>query len=50
MKVLVISLFVGAMGYAPVYAFDNLVLPQLNALQQTYQSAGQTAAAIAGDE
>jgi hypothetical protein len=43
MRFLVLATFVAAFAYVPVWAFDNLVLPQISGLHKTYQAAAQMA-------
>jgi hypothetical protein len=43
MRFLLLATFVAAFAYVPVWAFDNLVLPQISGLHQTYQAAAQMA-------
>lgn len=47
MKVLLLTLFVGFLGFTPVYMFNELVLPQLNALSESYQGYDAYASKIA---
>lgn len=47
MKILVLALFAGCLGAAPVYMFNNFVVPQLNALSQTYQGFDAYATEVA---
>lgn len=42
MRVLILSAFVAAMAWLPVYAFETYVQPQLEALQYSYAHADET--------
>lgn len=50
MRFILTAVIVGVFAYLPVWAFDSLVLPQLNSLSHLYQSAGDTADRIAPDK
>ncbi len=47
MKLLLFALFVGFLGITPVYMFNKLVVPQLNALSTTYRGFDAKATEIA---
>ena len=50
MKLLLIGLMLYIFVYLPVQALDAVVMPQIESLSRTYQSAEQTAAAIANGQ
>ncbi len=41
-RVIVLTMFITAFAYMPVYAFENLVEPQLESLSYSYAHAGET--------
>lgn len=47
MKFLFMLLFVGILGFTPVYLFEALVMPELDAMRQNYSSYDQIANDVA---
>lgn len=47
MRLLLVAAVIGTLGIVPVYAYDQLVQPQLDALKAMYGSMDETAQDIA---
>ncbi len=50
MRIIVLFLFVGFFAALPVYLLDNMVMPQLMGLHETYSSFDETAQQIANSK
>lgn len=46
MRVLILALFVWGLSYLPVYAFEHMVLPQLEGIQAQYAAAEHIADSV----
>jgi hypothetical protein len=47
MKILFLTIFVGVLAFTPIYMFDNLVMPELLSMKESYSSFDKTAQEIA---